>query len=95
MMAKLAPKDCPHENFYATVNVARMLDTGKFIADIKIHCVECEEPFRFLGVPAGIAWDHPACSIDGLELHAPIEPELEKRLHATASFQMPDIPARH
>lgn len=89
------PKDCPHEQFRAQVNVGRMLDTGKFIADIQIHCVNCEEPFRFIGLPAGVDFERPMVSIDGLELRAPIEPELETRLHASASFHMPDIPVRH
>lgn len=89
------PKDCRHGNFAAAVDVYRFEDTGKFMADIRVTCVECGEPFRFLGVPAGVSWSHPACSIDGLELHAPIEPELETQLHARASFEVPDVPKRH
>ena len=86
---------CPHEQFRADVKVARLLDSGKFMAEIAIRCVDCNEPFRFIGVPAGIAWDHPCCSIDGLEMNAPIEPEMEKALHDSASYQMPEIPKRH
>lgn len=47
------PKDCAHEDFATEVRVGRMLDTGKFIAEIHIHCTQCHEPFRFLGVSAG------------------------------------------
>lgn len=94
-MARLNPTDCPHLNFFARVNVARLEDSGKFVADIRITCTECDEPFRFVGVAAGLRFDGPACSVDGLELRAPIEPELEKQLHDRASFQMPDIPRRH
>ena len=93
-MSEVKP-DCAHENFRADVAVGRFIDTGKFMADIKVYCVACGEPFRFLGVPAGIAWDRPAASIDGLELHAPIEPEGEKRLMDRATYHMPSIPARH
>jgi len=89
------PKDCPHPNFFASVNIARLEDSGKFVADIRIKCTACEEPFRFVGVAAGLRFDGPTCSIDGTELHAPIEPELEKMLHAQASYQMPEIPKRH
>lgn len=92
---KKEPKDCQHEEFRAIVGVHRILDAGKFMADIRITCVECDEPFRFVGAPAGVNYDQPMVSIDGLELRAPIEPELETRLHATASFQMPAIPKRH
>lgn len=91
---KPAPKDCPHEDFRADVKVGRMLDSGKFIAEVTIHCTVCDEPFRFVGVPAGLNFDRPMVSIDGLELRAPIEPEIEHRLHASASFTMPPIPVR-
>lgn len=83
------PKTCSHEQFAAAVDVNRMEDTGRFIADVRIHCVQCGEPFRFIGVGAGIAWDRPACSIDEIELHAPIEPQGIPHLQRTARFQMP------
>lgn len=94
-MDKPNPKDCPHESFRANVNVGRMEDTGRFIADITVHCAVCDEPFRFMGVPAGVSFERPMASIDGLELHVPIEPEIEKRLMDRASFHMPAIPKRH
>ena len=86
------PKDCRHEEFAARVAVNRFEDTGRFLADITVRCRNCDEPFRFLGVPPGHAWDQPACSIDGTELHVPIEPEIEKRLFAGAAYQMPPAP---
>jgi hypothetical protein len=89
------PADCEHPDFMANVRVGRMLDSGKFIAEIRVRCARCGEPFRFIGVPAGLAWDHPSCTIDGLMLQAPCEPELEKKLHDRASYQMPDIPKQH
>jgi hypothetical protein len=88
------PQDCTHENFTAKIAVGRILDVGKFVADITVNCVECGEPFRFVGVPAGLSYEHPAVSIDGLELHAPIEPEIEKRLHDRATFQVTPVPTR-
>ena len=86
---------CQHEQFDANVAVNRMEDTAKIIVDVRIHCVQCGEPFRFLGVRAGIAWTHPTCSIDETELHVPIEAEGNKRLQTTARFQMPDVPRKH
>jgi hypothetical protein len=71
------------------VAVNRFEDTGRFAADITIRCVVCDEPFRFMGVPGGISWEHPAASVDGLELRCPIEPEGEKRLYVKSTFQMP------
>jgi hypothetical protein len=79
--------DCAHEQFQANVKVARLEDTGKFMAEITVRCTQCDEPFRFLGVPAGLSFDRPTASIDDLELHAPIEPEGEKRLHTRAIYQ--------
>ena len=82
-------KACSHEEFGAVVRVARLIDSGKFVAEVRVKCVKCELPFRFIGVPPGLAWDYPTCSIDGLEMNAPIEPEFEKRLFSSASYHMP------
>jgi len=80
---------CEHEDFEASVAVVRLQDTKRFQADIRIVCSQCHEPFRFIGVPAGLSFERPAASIDGLELRAPIEPELVKLLQTKATFQMP------
>lgn len=87
--------DCAHEEFHTDVKVTRLEDSGKFIAEIQVKCLQCNEPFRFVGLPAGLAFDRPTVSIDELELHAPIEPEGEKRLQTSARFQMPDVLKRH
>ncbi len=80
---------CPHQGFAADVAVNRLEDTGKFVADIRIRCVQCDEAFRFLGVPSGLRFDAPTVSIDEVELHVPIEPEGQKRLQTSALFRMP------
>ena len=87
--------DCKHEEFNANVAVNRMEDTGAFVADIHIECRQCQEPFRFLGVRAGLNFHSPTVSIDEIELHVPIEPQGEPRLQATATFQMPERLKRH
>lgn len=94
-VGKKKPSECGHSSFSAAVDVNRLEDSGKFIADVRVKCDECDEPFRFLGVDAGISFSRPACSIDGLELHAPIEPELEARLLGRASFEVPTLPRKH
>ena len=87
---------CQHEQFGATVNVNRITHEGeplRFAADVKIRCNQCGEPFRFLGVDSGLSFERPMTSIDGLELRAPIEPELVPMLAARAVFHMPpEIP---
>jgi hypothetical protein len=70
---------CPHENFAATVNVHRLteVDNGPvtgYTADIRVHCIDCEEPFRWIGAPAGASPRQPMVSIDETELRAPLRP---------------------
>ncbi len=81
--------ECKHEEFEAKVAVNRFEHTGRFAADISIHCVACNEWFRFIGVPGGISWEHPAASIDGLELRCPIEPEGDKKFLVHSTYEMP------
>lgn len=87
--------DCAHEQFGAEVDVHRLEDSGKFIADVRVKCVQCGEPFRFIGLSAGISFDQPTVSIDETELRAPIEPEGDKRLQTRALFQMPQVLPRN
>ncbi|GAB3156366.1 hypothetical protein GCM10027258_62690 [Amycolatopsis stemonae] len=81
--ARPAPADpdkpCPHTVFIGDVQVGRLTETDDgpviaFSADIKIKCAQCDEPFRFMGLPAGILRSRPAVSIDETELRAPIRP---------------------
>lgn len=65
---------CEHKNFRAHVSVNRLEDLGGFIADVRVECAECGLPFSFLGVSAGLSFERPTVSVDGCELHAPLEP---------------------
>jgi hypothetical protein len=70
---------CPHPDFAAVVAVHRLIDEGEavphgYIADVKVTCVACDEPFRWTGLPAGVLPNRPTCSIDELELRAPLRP---------------------
>lgn len=71
---------CQHENFDAFVDVARITasDTDPtvvgYAAEIKVTCRDCNEPFRWTGVPAGLSPGHPTCSVDETELRAPLRP---------------------
>ena len=70
---------CPHKNFDATVEVTRLTEmedgpvTG-YSTSIMVRCSDCDEPFRWIGVPAGLSPRHPAVSVDEKELRAPIRP---------------------
>ncbi len=58
---------CAHDDFEATVEVNRLQDSGRFMADVRIKCAKCGEPFRFLGLPAGLDLNGAAVSVDGEE----------------------------
>lgn len=70
---------CAHEEFEVWADINRLSEEEggpihAYSADIRIRCKDCQEPFRFIGVPAGVLGDRPACSVDETELHAPIRP---------------------
>lgn len=84
---------CRHEAQHVDCKVGFMEDTGQWMAEIQIVCSLCQMPFRFLGLEAGLSFARPMVSIDGLELLAPIEPEGEKRLQRSATYEL-DTPLR-
>ncbi|GLQ09272.1 hypothetical protein GCM10007913_12040 [Devosia yakushimensis] len=71
-MTKTPP--CPHMNFEASVTVARLEDSGRFMAEVKIKCAECGEPFQFLGLDMGLNLRGATVSADGLEANLAISP---------------------
>ena len=67
---------CKHMNFAAKVNVARLSDSGRFVADITIECAECHKPFQFRGLHPGMDTDGAHVSLDGLEARIAIVPQV-------------------
>ena len=72
-------RPCPHENFAANVEVIRLTNgengpVHAYSADITVRCADCDEPFRWIGVQAGLRPDRPMCSVDETELRAPLRP---------------------
>lgn len=63
---------CPHLNFAANVTVNRHTDTGSFTADVTVGCSDCDTPFTFLGLRAGVRNGAPTCSFDAREARLPI-----------------------
>lgn len=90
-----APETCPHEGFASCVGVGRIEDLDGFIAEVRVVCVQCRQAFRFKGAPPGLSFESPTVSIDGLQLHIPIEPEGTPRLFGRATFEMPAAMRRH
>lgn len=66
---------CKHEDFHAKVGVARLEDSGGFMAEITIKCAQCGLPFQFLGLPPGLDMQGATVGIDGLEARIAIVPQ--------------------
>lgn len=74
-----ADANCPHLNFVVHANVGRIQKSESepenivaYMADIKVCCHECGQPFEFLGLPHGLSFYRPTVSIDGQELRVPL-----------------------
>ncbi len=81
---------CEHEAFFVNTNIARMpaVEGGpivRFQANVTIVCDQCQTPFRFIGLPAGVDLNGAAVSIDGCEARLAIAPkgEVITPLHST------------
>lgn len=73
---------CKHEEFLADVDVNRLQEgeggpVKHFCADIRIKCVQCGVPLRFLGLPLGLDLNGAAVSVDGTEARLACAPKGE------------------
>lgn len=66
---------CDHTNFDASVRVARIEDKGRFMAEVRIACKDCGQPFQFMGLQPGLNFDGATVSLDGLEANIGIHPQ--------------------
>lgn len=66
---------CEHQNFATDVQIARMENTGRFVAEIRIKCVDCGVPMQFMGLEPGFNFDGATVSLDGLEMNIGIHPQ--------------------
>lgn len=69
---------CQHENFAVNVEVTRMEDKELFAADVTIKCADCQQPFKFLGLPCGLDLQGATTSVDQTEARLAIAPYDEK-----------------
>lgn len=60
--------------FRASVTVARLEDSDRFNAGVRIECAQCHRPFQFLGLPLGLNLNGAAMSVDGQEARLAIAP---------------------
>lgn len=66
---------CKHFKFKAQVNIARLEESGRFMAEITITCSDCGKPFQFRGLQPGLDTDGARVSLDGLEANIAICPQ--------------------
>ena len=76
-MDKAKATKCEHRSFSASVEVNRLEDVVRFVADVKISCAECGIPMRFIGLPAGLDLNGASVSVDGTEGRFAIAPQGE------------------
>lgn len=69
---------CKHMEFSANVAVNRFEDSGGFMADVRICCKDCGQPFRFLGLPMGLHFGGATVGADGTEARLAICPANEE-----------------
>lgn len=69
--------DCKHEDFGCECEVNRIEDTGRFTLDVRVKCIQCGLPFRFIGLPAGLDLNGAATSADATEGRFAIAPKGE------------------
>ena len=69
--------NCKHLNFSCNVDVNRIEDIGRFVADVRITCDDCGIPFRFIGLPAGMDYNGACVSVDATEARLAIAPKGE------------------
>lgn len=70
----MTKNNCEHKQFEAKVNVIRLEDNKRFMAEVYVKCIECDTPFQFIGMDIGLAFDKPMIEVDGLEARLPIVP---------------------
>jgi hypothetical protein len=69
---------CQHERCAVSVEVVPLVhdesaDSAQaFMAEVRVVCADCEQPFGFKGVRCGLSLAEPMVSPDGLELRVPL-----------------------
>lgn len=68
-------QSCKHMQFDAQCRVARLEDSGRFLLEVQVRCIECDTPFQFLGLQPGLNLNGATVSLDGLEANIAICPK--------------------
>jgi hypothetical protein len=74
----MSKPQCEHFHFESAVRVNRLTNEAGVVngysAEVTIRCVDCQTPFAFMGLPAGVVVGGAAASMDAEEGRFYIEP---------------------
>lgn len=72
---QLKQSNCTHTvEHHADVRIACLEDSGRFMAEIRIHCARCGIAFQFQGLPLGLHIAGATMSVDGEEARLAVAP---------------------
>jgi len=75
--------DCPHLQFRVDSKVARLTDSHdpekvlSFMLELEVFCLDCYQPFKFVGFRKGISPEEPMTNFEETEVRIPIKPVTE------------------
>jgi len=76
--AHMPPTECQHRSHHRVdAEVVYMADSGRFALDVRLYCADCDLPFRFIGLPAGVDLNGAAVSVDATEARLAVAPRGE------------------
>lgn len=89
---------CSHINFSATLKVHRVVtqepaegqepDIAAYMAEIRVQCADCGNPFEWVGFPMGIHSDQARVDISGQQLNAPLKPQGVEKMKGFGGFDV-------
>lgn len=89
---------CSHINFSATLKVHRVVtqepaqgqepEIAAYIAEIRVQCSDCGNPFEWVGFPIGCASEEARVDISGQQLYAPLKPQGVEQMKGFGGFKV-------
>lgn len=69
------PGECTHPALGLVAKSIFLSDTKRHLCELQIHCIHCNEIFRFIGCQSGVYFDQPSVDVSGEILSMPIAPK--------------------
>lgn len=76
---EMTPKaNCQHDRIKTESKLTRLTDengnTTEYRLDLSVTCLDCHQPFQFIGLNAGYSPDEPTVDFQGITLSCPVKP---------------------